>query len=72
VSFTSWLIRQESRRDAIGDLAKEMRRDITWPHFAKSLEGYRKYLEKRRACDDAISALESAWEKWQKLSLNKG
>lgn len=71
MSFTSWLIRQESRRDAIGDLAKEMRRDITWPRFAKR-EEYRKYLEKRGACDEFIAALESAWEtweKWQKLSL---
>lgn len=60
-SFTIWLQKQKNRQSPLGDLARDMIADKTWP-----LDGthqiYSDYLDSRRASREAISTLKEAWK----------
>ena len=63
--FVEWLGQQTWRRDAIGDLARDTRRDRGWPPSGKvSRARLRAYLEQHDAIPEAIAALDTAWDEW--------
>jgi hypothetical protein len=63
--FVEWLAQQTRRRDAIGDLARDTRRDGDWPPPGKvSRSKLRSYLEARGAIPEALDALDAAWDEW--------
>jgi YozE SAM-like protein len=65
MEFVEWLARQARRRDAIGDLARDTRRDGDWPPPGKiSRSKLRAYLEARGAIPEALDALDAAWNEW--------
>jgi YozE SAM-like protein len=65
MEFVEWLARQARRRDAIGDLARDTRRDGDWPPPGKiSRAKLRAYLEARGAIPEALDALDAAWDEW--------
>jgi len=68
VEFTDWLRKQTRRRDAIGDLARDTRRDDAWPPPGKpSRLRYRGYLEQQGAHAEVIATLDVAWDEWDAL-----
>jgi uncharacterized protein YozE (UPF0346 family) len=64
LSFTNWLRRHSNRNSPLGDLAKDMIHDPTWPAY-DSLENFRSYLQNRNAISAAIEALEGAWKSYR-------
>jgi hypothetical protein len=65
VTFLEWLARQTWRRDAVGDLARDVRLDFEWPPTGKvSRARLRAHLEAREAIPEAIVALDTAWDEW--------
>jgi hypothetical protein len=65
VTFVEWLARQTRRRDAVGDLARDARRDPTWPPPGKvSRARLRAHLEQQDAIPEALDALDAAWQEW--------
>jgi hypothetical protein len=66
--FVEWLARQTRRRDAIGDLARDTRRDPTWPPRGKiNRVKLRAHLEALDAIPGALDALDAAWAEWDRL-----
>lgn len=65
MTFLEWLPRQTWRRDAIGDLARDTRRDDRWPPPGKpSRTRLRAHLEANDAIPEALAALDAAWDEW--------
>ncbi len=68
MEFADWLRKQTRRRDAIGDLARDTRRDVDWPPPGKpSRSRYRGYLVCQGAIPAVLDALDAAWEEWDAL-----
>jgi len=68
IPFVDWLARQSSRRDAIGDLARDTRRDDTWPPRGKVTRAkLHAHLEAHDAIPGALAALDAAWDEWDRL-----
>jgi len=65
MTFVEWLARQTRRRDAVGDLARDTRRDDTWPPKGKITRArLRTHLEQHDAIPEALAALDTAWSEW--------
>jgi hypothetical protein len=65
MTFVEWLANQTRRRDVIGDLARDTRRDGDWPPPGKvSRSKLRAHLEARGAITEALDALDAAWDEW--------
>ena len=65
IPFVDWLASQTRRRDAIGDLARDTRRDPTWPPPGKvNRSKLRARLDAHDAIPGALDALDSAWDEW--------
>ena len=65
MEFVGWLAQQARRRDAIGDLARDTRRDGDWPPPGKvNRSKLRTHLESRGAIPEAVDALDAAWDEW--------
>jgi uncharacterized protein YozE (UPF0346 family) len=58
--FFRWLKRQVERDDPIGDLAEDVLRDTSFPKSTEAREVLRDYLETKRACTEALVALDEA------------
>jgi hypothetical protein len=68
IPFVDWLAGQTRRRDAIGDLARDTRRDATWPPSGKvNRAKLRAHLEAHDAIPGALVALDAAWDEWDAL-----
>jgi hypothetical protein len=68
IPFVDWLAGQTRRRDAIGDLARDTRRDATWPPRGKiNRAKLLAHLEAHDAIPGAHEALEAAWDEWDGL-----
>ena len=68
IPFVDWLAGQTRRRDAIGDLARDTRRDDTWPPSGKvNRIKLRAHLEAHDAIPGAVDALDAAWYEWDAL-----
>lgn len=65
MTFTGWLSKQRHRDDPVGDLARDVRRDPTWPRRAQTLRTFERYLDNRDACLGAMKALKRAWSEYQ-------
>jgi uncharacterized protein YozE (UPF0346 family) len=63
-TFTAWLMKQKKRQDPVGDLARDVDADSTWPADATLAELY-DHLEMRQACNGAFEALKRAWHEWR-------
>jgi hypothetical protein len=55
--FKSWIILQAKRDDPVGDLARDVLQNRTWPP-AQEIVKLRKYLVKRGAVENALLALD--------------
>lgn len=64
-SFTAWLRTKKEENNRIGDLARDMLRDISWPQEARNKLVYRRHLERMGACDAALDAFNAAWKYYQ-------
>lgn len=58
--FSEWLRDQWQRTDAIGDLSRGMRIDISWPKKKRSLAPFSDYVRSTYG-KKAIPALFNAW-----------
>jgi hypothetical protein len=68
IPFVDWLAGQTRRRDAIGDLARDTRRDDTWPPSGKvNRIKLRAHLAAHDAIPAALDALDAAWNEWDAL-----
>lgn len=63
VTFTDWLSKQVNRDSPLGDLARDVKTDSTWPSF-DSFEQYESYLRSKGAARDAMYALKNAWKSY--------
>jgi hypothetical protein len=66
-NFKQWLLSQEERIGAVGDLAKDLRWDYRDRKPSEkplptrlTVNTFRAYLENRNACDGALRALDEA------------
>jgi hypothetical protein len=69
MTFTSWLRKQIRRDDPVGDLARDVVVDPTWPH-TRGYFGFHWYLQKIRACEGAQRSLSQAWAEWSQIGRN--
>ncbi|SEN04128.1 YozE SAM-like fold [Mucilaginibacter gossypiicola] len=69
-NFTEWLTKQKNRDTPLGDLARDMMDDKTWPNHS-TLDDYRDYLYSRRASWQAIETLERAWKTYKAFIKRK-
>ena len=60
IPFYRWLLKQQDRDDPIGDLAKDIQRDKSFPIRTSSLQKLKDHLITKSPCDEAIQALEEA------------
>ncbi len=65
MTFKAWLMQQKKRTDPVGDLTREILKDPTWPS-TQDMVKLRQHLVKRGAADGALSALDQAYEEYQK------
>lgn len=63
--FYRWLLKQQNRNDPIGDLAKDVLSDKSFPAGISSLREQKEHLIKQSACDEAIQALEEAYAEFK-------
>ncbi len=63
--FHVWLSKQVERDDPIGDLAKDCGRDRDFPTSTTSEDRLRRHLRFKRACDEALVALDQAFEEFK-------
>jgi YozE SAM-like fold len=67
--FTIWLIAQAHRDDWIGDLARDVKHDTTWPRGSTPrLRELHDYLYDLHALDEAHAALDMAWSEWREVT----
>jgi uncharacterized protein YozE (UPF0346 family) len=58
--FFRWLLRQSKREDQVGDLARDVERDRSFPRTTSSLEKVRAHLLYQHAAPQAILAFDEA------------
>lgn len=63
-TFSLWLAFQEQRRDAVGELARAVARDTTWPGW-RTREGLERYGREQGFSPALLDALRIAWDEWQ-------
>jgi uncharacterized protein YozE (UPF0346 family) len=63
--FFTWLLRQAGRDDPVGDLANDSMRDTSFPVSVTSEEPLRNHLRRESACDEALVALDEAFEEFR-------
>jgi len=69
--FYNWLKRQKTRNDPIGDLARDAIIEGSFPQKIESVRELHVYLSDKRACTEAHSALDEAWNEYKgKKPLN--
>lgn len=60
LSFRSWLKQHRKADTALGDLARDVLADPSWPRGRGSLDTYRDHMR----AHGAIEVLERAWEQY--------
>ena len=63
-TFTVWLDFQERRRDAVGELARVVRKDFQWPGW-RNIEGLATYCRAQQVAPPVLAALRQAWGEWE-------
>lgn len=69
MKFTDWILLQKGNENAIGDLARDIDEDVSWPKNAQHLSEYQAHLENANACQGAKDALIKAYTSWKKEEL---
>jgi uncharacterized protein YozE (UPF0346 family) len=64
-------MKQTERDDPIGDLAKDVARDESFPVDTEDLENVKLYMLLKQACSEAIQALEEAWSEFGSKSRTR-
>lgn len=59
--FTRWLGLQRTRTDRVGELARDVYEDASWPEEGASLAEYESYFSRHPAFAESRIALEEAW-----------
>jgi uncharacterized protein YozE (UPF0346 family) len=67
VTFKAWLMLQMKRDDPVGDLARDVRKDRTWP-ITQDMAKLRQYMVKRGSIQKTLTALDRAYSEYQKQS----
>jgi hypothetical protein len=64
LSFTKWLGKHRKRSSPLGDLARDVAIDDTWPE-ASSLADYRQYFSSLGLSGRVVEVLENAWRSYR-------
>lgn len=67
MTFKAWLGLQMKRDDPVGDLARDVLKDRTWPTTQDTVK-LRQHMVKRGAVESALSSLDRAYTEYQKQS----
>ena len=59
--FTSWLEGQAHRDDPVGDLARDVCTDETWPKMPGTIDLFRRHLITKGSSPEARQTLGLAW-----------
>lgn len=62
--FTEWLTEQIARSDPVGDLARDVAEDASWPGDGQEYATYEVYLRRRVVSPESRLALEDAWSEY--------
>ena len=65
-TFHGWLVRQRRRQDAVGRLAREARRDSSWPRRGRRLWTFDHHLVEVGAVEAVREALLGAWAEFER------
>jgi len=68
-SFSRWLMTRAGEPGPVGDLARDVRDDYSWPDV-DSIDQLRDYLSAEGAINEAMDTLELAWsefERWRRV-----
>jgi uncharacterized protein YozE (UPF0346 family) len=65
MTFKAWLMLQKKREDPVGDLARDVLADRTWPP-TQDMVKLRQYIVKRGSVENAVSTLDRAYAEYQK------
>jgi uncharacterized protein YozE (UPF0346 family) len=65
MTFKGWLMMQKKRDDPVGNLARDVLQDRTWP-ITQDMVKLRQYMVKRGAVESALTALDRAYSEYQK------
>ena len=63
-AFYSWLEKQQSREDPIGDLARDVKRDLRFPIAQSDIQRLHCHLTHSKACNEAHCALDEAFQEF--------
>lgn len=63
-SFRSWLKKQRSRNDRVGDLSRDSIQDSDLPRI-RTEKSWLKYLNDMNACNGALDAVVQAWKEYR-------
>jgi uncharacterized protein YozE (UPF0346 family) len=61
-SFTEWLEKQKDNNTSIGEFAREVLQDPSWPSWANQKSVYSFYLRERKYPNEICKALNSIWD----------
>jgi uncharacterized protein YozE (UPF0346 family) len=65
MTFKAWLMLQMKRDGPVGDLARNVLQDRTWPRTQDTVK-LRQYMVKRGAIENNLLALDRAYSEYQK------
>lgn len=64
-SFRDWLRTRKGEDSPVGDLARDVFADGSWPRGPGSLRRYERHLESLGAAPEAVDALRDAWRQYE-------
>jgi uncharacterized protein YozE (UPF0346 family) len=67
MTFKAWLMLQMKRDDPVGDLARDVLKDRTWPRTQDTVK-LRQHMVKRGVVENTLSAFDRAYSEYQKQS----
>ncbi len=65
MTFKAWLMLQTKRDDPVGNLARDVLKDLTWPP-TQDMVKLRQHMVKRGAAENTLVALDRAYSEYQK------
>lgn len=65
MTFKAWLMLQKKREDPVGDLARDVLKDRTWP-LTQDMVKLRQHVLNRGSLENALLALDRAYSEYQK------
>lgn len=61
-NFYDWLNKQKNLRTPVGDMAREVAKDPTFPRDVTTLEAVLEHLQKGNASSQAVARARSTWK----------